>query len=153
VVRLSYRGLRRARPAPGVLEAIRRADALLLPPSNPFTSIRPILGVAGVARALRDRRAPLVAVSPVAGGRAVRGPLGGMLRAAGYAVSPLGIADVYRGLLDGMVIDSADARARAELERRGLAVATANIHMDSIAKSVAVARTALALARDLRERR
>ena len=153
VARLSYRGLKRARPAPGVLEAIRRADALLLPPSNPFTSIRPILGVAGVTQALQDRRAPLVAVSPVAGGRAVRGPLGGMLRAAGYPVSPLGIADVYRGLLDGMVIDSADAMARPELERRGLAVATADIYMDSIAKSVAVARTVLALLRELRRRR
>jgi LPPG:FO 2-phospho-L-lactate transferase len=150
VARLSYRGLKGARPAPGVLDAIRRADALLLPPSNPFTSIRPILGVAGVAAALRDRRAPLVAVSPVAGGRAVRGPLGGMLRAGGYPVSPLGIAEVYRGLLDGMVIDSSDAAVRPELERRGLAVATTDIYMDSMAKSVAVARTALALLRELR---
>ena len=149
---LSYRGLGRARPAPGVLEAIRRADALLLPPSNPFTSIRPILGVAGVARALRGRRAPLVAVSPVAGGQAVRGPLSGMLRAAGYPVSPLGIAEVYRGLLDGMVIDSADAALRPALERRGLAVATADIYMDTMAKSVAVARAALALLRELRGR-
>ncbi len=153
VARLSYRGLKRAKPAPGVLDAIRRADALLLPPSNPFTSIRPILGVAGVAAALRDRRAPLVAVSPVAGGRAVRGPLGGMLRAEGYTVSPLGIAELYRGLLDGMVIDSTDAAARPELERRGLAVATADIYMDSVAKSVAVARTALALLHGLRARR
>ncbi len=153
VARFSYRGLERARPAPGVLEAIRRADALLLPPSNPFTSIRPILGLPGVGQALADRQAPLVAVSPVAGGRAVRGPLGGMLRAAGFPVSPLGIAEVYRGLLDGMVIDSADASARPELERRGLAVATADIYMDTIRKSLAVARTALALQRELRGRR
>ena len=152
VARFSYRGLARARPAPGVIQAIRRADALLLPPSNPFTSIRPILGVAGVSRALRHRRAPLVAVSPVAGGRAVRGPLGGMLRAAGHPVSPIGIAEVYHGLLDGMVIDSADAKVRHDLERRGLAVATADIYMDTVAKSIAVARASLALLRELRGR-
>jgi LPPG:FO 2-phospho-L-lactate transferase len=152
VARFSYRGLAHARPAPGVLEAIRGADALLLPPSNPFTSIRPILGVAGVSRALRDRRVPLVAVSPVVGGRAVRGPLGRMLRAAGHPVSALGIAEVYDGLLDGMVIDSTDARERRQLESRGLAVATADIYMDTVVKSIAVARTALVLLRELRER-
>jgi LPPG:FO 2-phospho-L-lactate transferase len=152
VARFSYRGLAHARPAPGVLEAIRRADALLLAPSNPFTSIRPILGVRGILRALRDRRVPLVAVSPVAGGRAVRGPLGRMLRAAGHPVSPLGIAQVYHGLLDGMVIDSTDARVRRELESRGLAVATADIYMDTVAKSIAVAQTALVLLRELRRR-
>jgi len=152
VARFSYRGLARARPAPGVIQAIRCADALLLPPSNPFTSIRPILGVAGVSRALRDRRAPLVAVSPVAGGRAVPGPLGRMLRAAGHPISPLGIAEVYHGLLDGMVIDSADAKTRRDLERRGLAVAIADIYMDTVPKSIAVARASLALLGELRRR-
>ena len=152
VARLSYRGLRAARPAPGVLEAIHRADLLLLPPSNPFTSIRPILGVAGVERAVRERQAPLIAVSPVAAGRAVRGPLGGMLRAAGHSVSPISLADVYRGLLDGMVIDSADIALRAELERKGIAVVAADIRMDTMARSIAVARAALELARSLRKR-
>ncbi|HSD10717.1 MAG TPA: 2-phospho-L-lactate transferase CofD family protein, partial [Candidatus Binatia bacterium] len=152
VARLSYRGLGAARPTPGVLEAIRHADLLLLPPSNPFTSIRPILGVGGVERALRERRAPLVAVSPVAAGRAVRGPLGGMLRAAGYSVSPVSIAAVYRGLLDGMVIDSTDAALRAELERKGIAVVAADIRMDTMARSLSVARTTLELGRRLRKR-
>ena len=152
VARLSYRGLRSARPAPGVLGAIRGAELLVLPPSNPFTSIRPILGVAGVERALRARRGPLVAVSPVAAGRAIRGPLGGMMRAARLPVSPLGIARAYRGLVDGMVIDSQDIRAAADLERLGIAVATADIQMDTMAKSIAVARTAVGLAQTLRRR-
>jgi LPPG:FO 2-phospho-L-lactate transferase len=152
IARLSYRGLRAAHPAPGVLEAIRRADLLLLPPSNPFTSIRPILGVEKVERALRERRSPLVAVSPVAGGKAVRGPLGQMLRAAGCSVSPVGIASLYRGLLDGMVIDSADRALGAELERRGITVVTAQIRMDTMASSIAVARTTLELGRRLRKR-
>lgn len=150
VRRLLYRGLRAARPAPGVLAAIRDADLLILPPSNPFTSIRPITGIRGVGRALRARRAPLVAVSPVAGGRAVRGPLGGMLRAAGLAVSPLGIAELYRGLLDGMVIDSEDVRLCARLERQGIATVAVDIRMDTIAKSTKVAQTVLELGRRLR---
>jgi LPPG:FO 2-phospho-L-lactate transferase len=150
VRRLHYRGARAARPAPGVLTAIRRAELLLLPPSNPFTSIRPILAVPGIRGELRRRRAPLVAVSPVAGGRAVRGPLGGMLRAVGAPVSPIGIARLYRGLLDGMVIDSRDARLRPQLERRGIAVTLIDVEMDTMEKSMRVARAALALARELR---
>jgi LPPG:FO 2-phospho-L-lactate transferase len=132
-----------------VLDAIRRADLLILPPSNPFTSIRPILGIRGVERALRRRRVPLVAVSPIAGGRAVRGPLGGMLRAAGFSVSPVGIAEAYRGLLDGMVIDSSDQRWIRPLERSGLAVKMTDVRMDTIPRSVAVARATFALAQEL----
>lgn len=151
VRRLAYRGLRSARPAPGVLRAIARADVLVLPPSNPYTSIHPILGVRGVEAAIRARRAPMVAVSPVAGGRAVRGPLGGMLRADARPVSVLGIAEVYRGLIDGLVIDDRDRDLRTALEHRGLAVATVDIRMDSMARSVAVARTVIELAERLRE--
>jgi len=153
VRRLRYRGARVARPAPGVLTAIRRADLLLLPPSNPFTSIRPILAVPGIRGALRQRRAPLVAVSPIAAGRAVRGPLGGMLRAAGFPVSPVGVARLYRGLLDGMVIDYQDARLRPQLERRGIAVAVIDVEMSTMDRSICVASTALDLARRLRGRR
>src|SRR5262249_39075912 len=68
VRRIRYRGQSAARPAPGVIDAVRTADLLVLPPSNPFTSIRTILGLRGVERALRERRAPFVAVAPVAGG-------------------------------------------------------------------------------------
>jgi len=153
VRRILYRGQRDAAPTPGVLEAIRSADLLLLPPSNPFTSILPILGLRGVGRALRERRAPLVAVSPVAGGRAVRGPLGGMLRGRGLPVSPLGIASVYRGLVDGIVIDAADERLVPRLEHQGLAVAVTDVRMDTLARSVAVARVALDLGQALRRRR
>ena len=152
VARIRYGGLRAARAAPRVISSIRNADLLVFPPSNPFTSIRPILGVAGVRSALRERRAPLVAVSPIAGGRAIRGPLGVMMRAARVPVSPLGIATLYRGLLDGLVIDSRDRDATRDLERMGIAVAETHIHMNTIAKSVAVARTVLALGRALRSR-
>ena len=152
VARLSYRGLGAARPAPGVVAAIRGAELLILPPSNPFSSIRPILGVRGVQRALRGRRGPLVAVSPVAGGEAIRGPLGAMLRAARLPVSPAGVARLYRGLVDGMIIDTQDARFAPELESLGIAVATADIRMHTMARSIAVARATLRLAARLRAR-
>ena len=146
VAALTYRGLRAARPAPGVLGAIRDADVLLLPPSNPFTSILPILGVRGVRGALTRRRVPFVGVSPVAGGRAVRGPLTGMLRAHGLPVTPLGIARVYRGLLDALIIDSEDEPLRPALERMGLRIGVTSIRMTTRARSRAVAELALELA-------
>jgi LPPG:FO 2-phospho-L-lactate transferase len=153
ITAVAYRGLRRARPAPGVLAAIRDADVLLLPPSNPFTSIVPILDVRGVRAAIRKRRVPLVAVSPVAGGRAVRGPLGRMLRAHRMPVSPLAIADLYDGLVDALVIDSADRALKPRLERRGLRVAVMNIHMHTRERSRAVARAALRIAAELERER
>ncbi|MEA2627077.1 MAG: 2-phospho-L-lactate transferase [Candidatus Binatota bacterium] len=146
VERIAYRGIGAAVPAPGVIDAIRRARAIVLPPSNPFTSIRPILGVRGIEAALRRRRAPLVAVSPVSGGRAVRGPLGGMLRAYGFPVSPVGIVRVYRDLVDGIVIDHADERHRLALEALGVRVATTDVRMDTIPRSRAVAAVTLELA-------
>ena len=149
ILGVSYRGLARAKPAPGVLASLRNAEVLLIPPSNPFSSIRPILGLRGVDNALRTRRAPLVAVSPVAGGRAVRGPLGEMLRAQGLPVSPVGIAEIYNGLLDGLVIDSEDRGLRPMLERRGLRVAVTGIRMDTIERSRAVAEATLKLAGSL----
>lgn len=143
-----YRGLKAARPAPGVLAAIRSARAILIPPSNPFTSIRPILGVRGVAESLRRRRVPVVAVSPVSGGRALAGPLAQMLTAHRLPVSPSAIARLYRGFLDAIVIDRADEKERPALERLGLAIAVADVRMDTLERSEAVAEVTVALARE-----
>ncbi|MGH7822277.1 MAG: 2-phospho-L-lactate transferase, partial [Candidatus Binatia bacterium] len=110
----------------------------------------PILGVRGVRAALARRRSPVVAVSPVAGGRAVRGPLGGMLRARGLPVSPLGIAALYDGLLDALVIDFQDRRLRPRLEARGLRVGVTDIRMSTRQRSRAVARLVLELAEEVR---
>jgi LPPG:FO 2-phospho-L-lactate transferase len=146
---LSWSGVERARPAPGVLAALRRAALVVIPPSNPFTSILPILGIPGIRHVLERRRGPVVGVSPVAGGRAVRGPLGRMLRAHGLPVSPLAIAELYRGLLHGIVIDREDRRLVGALERRGLRVAVTDIRMPTIPRSRTVAATVLDLAREL----
>lgn len=122
VLRIEIVGARRARPAPGVLEALRDGDAIVIAPSNPLVSIGPILAVPAIGRALRRRRAPAAAICPLVGGRALRGPLHRMLRHLGHEVSPLGIARLYRGLVDLFVIDEADARWAAALARLGFRV-------------------------------
>jgi LPPG:FO 2-phospho-L-lactate transferase len=106
---LRFEGAEAASPAPGVLEAIDAADLLLLAPSNPYVSIAPILAVAAVRDALAQRRVPCVAVSPLIGGRAVKGPADRMLRGLAGGTSPRHVAGCYAGLIDALVVDEADA--------------------------------------------
>src|SRR5262249_10262795 len=94
--------------APGVLAALRTSDAVVIAPSNPLVSIGPMLALPGVRNALARRRGTAVAVSPLVGGRAVRGPLPRMLRGLGMEVSPRGVAPLYPGLVDLFVLDRID---------------------------------------------
>lgn len=142
----------RARPGPGVLEAIAEADAILVCPSNPVVSIGPIVAVPGVRDALRGGAAPVVAVSPLIGGAPVKGPADRLLRGVGAEVSARGVAGLYRDFCDGFVLDERDAAQRADVEALGLrAVATATLMRDD-AVAEALARTTLDLARALRPR-
>ena len=104
-----FAGAESATPAPGVLEAIDAADALVIAPSNPYVSVAPILAVAGVRAALGRRRVPCVAVSPLIGGRAVRGPADRMLARLAGGTSPRHVTSCYTGLIDAIVVDEADA--------------------------------------------
>jgi LPPG:FO 2-phospho-L-lactate transferase len=104
-----------AAPAPGVLEAIAAADFLLLAPSNPYVSIGPILAVRAIRDALASRRVPCVAVSPLIGGRAVKGPADRMLARMAGGTSPAHVARCYAGLIDALVVDEADAPDLDEL--------------------------------------
>jgi len=112
---LRFEGAETARPAPGVVEAIAAADLLLLAPSNPYVSIAPILAVRAVREALMERRVPCVAVSPLIGGRAVKGPADRMLRRLAGGTSPAQVASCYLGLIDSLVVDEADAHDLAGL--------------------------------------
>jgi LPPG:FO 2-phospho-L-lactate transferase len=98
-----------ARAAPGVLEALDQADVILVAPSNPYVSIGPILAVQEIRAALEGRRAPVVAVSPLIGGRAVKGPADRMLARLAGGTSPAHVAAQYEGLIDALVVDDADA--------------------------------------------
>jgi LPPG:FO 2-phospho-L-lactate transferase len=104
-----YEGEESATAAPGVLEAIADADVILLAPSNPYVSIGPILAVAPIREALAARRVPSVAVSPLIGGRAVKGPADRMLARLAGGTSPAHVAGAYPGLIDALLVDEADA--------------------------------------------
>jgi LPPG:FO 2-phospho-L-lactate transferase len=104
-----FEGAGEARAAPGVVEALDEAELIAIAPSNPYVSIGPILAVAEIRSALERRRVPAVAISPLIGGKAVRGPADRMLARLAGGTSPQQVADCYRGLIDALVIDEADA--------------------------------------------
>ncbi|MEP6811899.1 MAG: 2-phospho-L-lactate transferase [Actinomycetota bacterium] len=106
---LRFEGADTATPAPGVLDAIAAADLLLIAPSNPYVSVAPILAVPAIRAALAARRVPCVAISPLIGGRAVKGPADRMLARLAGGTSPRHVATCYDGLIDALVIDEADA--------------------------------------------
>ncbi len=137
-------GAAAARPAPGVLEAIAEADAVLLCPSNPVVSIGTILSLPGVREALVQ--ATVVGVSPIVGGRVVLGMADRLLRATGTAVSALGVAERYADFLDGWVIDHADAALKSAIAGLGVRVAVTDTIMDRVEVAEALARVALELA-------
>ncbi|MDA1003652.1 MAG: 2-phospho-L-lactate transferase [Chloroflexi bacterium] len=103
-----FPGAAAARPAPGVLDAIVSAESVIIAPSNPFVSIGPLLAVPGVREALAGSSATRVAVSPIVGGEAIKGPAADMLRALGHDVSAAGVAALYQGLIDVFVLDEID---------------------------------------------
>jgi LPPG:FO 2-phospho-L-lactate transferase len=107
VTAVRYEGAEAARPAPGALEAIAEAEVVFLAPSNPFVSIRPILAVPGITEALASKR--VVAVSPLVGGKALRGPLAEMMASLGHEPGVRGFAALYEGLATDIVVDPVDA--------------------------------------------
>jgi LPPG:FO 2-phospho-L-lactate transferase len=113
VDRVRFDGASEARPAPGVLEALHDADVILIAPSNPHLSIGPILAVERIRSALERRRVPCVAVSPLIGGKAVKGPAADMLARLEGGTAPAHVAQCYAGLIDALVIDEADAEGDA----------------------------------------
>jgi LPPG:FO 2-phospho-L-lactate transferase len=141
VKKIELRGSDVAAAAPGVSEALHNADLIILPPSNPIVSIGPILSLSGVRAALRDSRAPVVAVSPLVAGKPIKGPADRMLEGLGIEVSVVGVAGLYNDFLDTVVIDTQDASQRAQLERQGFGVLVADTIMSDMEKSVALART------------
>jgi LPPG:FO 2-phospho-L-lactate transferase len=104
-----YAGSPEAVAAPGVLDALHGADLIVIAPSNPYVSIGPILAVEEIREALVDRRVPCVAVSPLVGGRAVKGPADRMLRRLAGGTTPTHVASCYDGLIDVLVVDELDA--------------------------------------------
>ena len=136
VLAVRYAGAHAARPAAGVVAAIAEADAVFLAPSNPFVSLGPILAVPGVADAVATRTGPVVAVSPLVGGRALRGPLAEMLGSLGHEPSSLGVARLYEAVASAFVLDPADAALATAIEALGLrAIVTSVVMVDPEARA------------------
>jgi LPPG:FO 2-phospho-L-lactate transferase len=115
VLGVRFEGAETARAAPGVLAALREADLIVIAPSNPFVSIGPILAVDEIRSGVAGRRAPAVAVSPLIGGRAVKGPADRMLRRLAGGAAPRHVAARYRGLIDALVYDESDGEDELEV--------------------------------------
>ncbi len=142
-----------ARPAPGLLTQIAAAETVLFAPSNPVVSIGPILLLPGVRTALQQTAAPVIAVSPLVGGQAIKGPAVALMQAVGMRPDALGIAEAYRDLLDGLVIDHADAGLAPAIRELGIAVTVTDTIMRGPQEKRALAEAALALAADVRNAR
>ena len=143
VVGVEFPGAASAAPAPGVLDALAGPDVVIVAPSNPFVSIEPILVVPGVRDALRDTMAPVVAVSPIVGGEAVKGPAAAMMQTLGHEVSALGVARLYAGLVDVFVLDEVDRALAPAVGDLGMRAVVTDTMMTSADRRLALASTVL----------
>ena len=151
-------GVDDARPAPGVVEAVMDADLVILPPSNPIVSIGPIAAVPGIRAAITATTAPVVGVSPIIGGGAVRGMADQLLTGLGIQISASGVAAHHGarlagGLLDGWLVDTTDAEQVAGIDALGMTARAVPLWMSDEATTDQLAREAVDLALDLRDAR
>lgn len=146
---IRFVGVEQAQPTPGLLEAIGEAEIVLIAPSNPIVSVGTILSVSGVRAALDATSAPIVAVSPIVGGMAIKGPAVAMLQLRGIEASALGIARYYQGLIDALVIDNVDVALAPQIEELGIRAVVTDTIMRGPAEKAALAQTTIAAARAL----
>ena len=152
VTGFSFQGIYRANPHPRLLELLADPGlaAVVITPSNPFVSIDPILQLPGVSQAFKACKAPIVAVSPIVGGQAIKGPAAKMMAELGMPVTALEVARHYAGLIDGFVLDRVDSQLRDEIGDLRLAVHVTNTVMRSLDDRIALARDVIAFASKLR---
>lgn len=144
VSEVRFEGIESARPAPGVLEAIADADAIVICPSNPLVSIGPVLGVPGIREALQARRDRVVAVSPIVAGAALKGPADRMLAELGHESSVVGVARLYRDVASTLVIDEADVALADAVRQEGMACVVVDTIMSKPGVAASLAKAALA---------
>jgi LPPG:FO 2-phospho-L-lactate transferase len=147
VRKVYYAGVMKSKPAPGVLVAIRSATGIVICPSNPVTSIGPILAVPGIRDALKETSARVVGVSPIIGASAITGPAHKLMSASRWEASALGVARAYADFLDVFVVANEDQSLKAGIEELNVRAVTAEIRMSSPADKKRLAREVLALAK------
>lgn len=149
-----FDGAEKARISPHVADAFRHdAGAIVICPSNPFVSVDPILAVPGFLDLLRRSRAPIVAVSPIVGGAALKGPAAKMLTERGRECSALGIARHYQGLIDGIVIDQIDQDLAPSIHALGIAVSIEATFMKTDSDKTSLARRTLAFSETIKQQK
>jgi LPPG:FO 2-phospho-L-lactate transferase len=139
VTSVRFAGVSDAEPAPGVVGSILSSDFVLVAPSNPITSIGPILAIPGILAALQQTRAAITAVSPIVGGAAVSGPAGALMQAQGLPCSVIGVAQAYSDFLDWMIIDNADEAHMGDLRSSGMKVHSTNTIMRTASDRITLA--------------
>ena len=149
VLEVVYQDIAHAAPAPGVLEALSQAEAILVCPSNPIISVGTILAVPGIREAVRQSAAPVVAISPIIQGATLKGPADLMLQGLDFEVSAYGVAQYYGDLLDGYILDTLDADLAPRVADLDLRVESTNTIMKTLDDKIALAQAALTLARTI----
>jgi LPPG:FO 2-phospho-L-lactate transferase len=149
VLDVTYEGASLAVPSPGVTMALEKTDLIVLCPSNPILSIGPIMAIRGIRESISKTRAKIVGISPIVGGRAIKGPLDKMMESLGLEVSPFGVAQLYKGLLKGYVIDQQDREVASRIGNLGMKVFATNTVMNSIEAKTQLARDTIRFAESL----
>jgi len=149
VENVTYEGASLATPAPGVIPAIEKTDAIVLCPSNPILSIGPILAIPGIRDSISKTHAKIVGVSPIVGDKAVKGPLDRIMESLGLEVSPFGVAQLYKGLMKGYVIDLLDRSSVPKITSLGMRVLATNTVMGSMEAKTKLAQETITFAETL----
>ncbi len=148
VINVYFKGIENASPAPGVIESILNADAIIICPSNPIVSIGPILSIKGVRKAIKEAKAKKVAISPIVGGRPIKGPADKLMKGLGIEVSALGVAKLYSDFLDIMIIDEIDKELKTEIEKLGMKVFVTNTIMKTLEDKIRLAKFVLEILKE-----
>jgi LPPG:FO 2-phospho-L-lactate transferase len=140
---VTFKGAASARPADGVIESIKKANGVIISPSNPIVSIGAILAVPGIRSALQKTRAKIVGISPIVGGRALKGPADKLMKALGLKSTVVGVAECYRDFMDTLIIDRRDTLQVKEIEQLGMKPVVANTIMKDKSAKIRLARIVL----------
>jgi LPPG:FO 2-phospho-L-lactate transferase len=145
VTGFSFAGIETAKPSDDFLAALSSEDlgVIVICPSNPFVSVDPVLKLPGVMQAMKAAAAPVIAVSPIVGGQAIKGPAAKMMAELGMPATALAVAEHYKGRIDGFVLDEADARLKADIEGLGIPTIVTKSVMVTLEDRIELAETVL----------
>ncbi len=140
-----FEGVERAEPAPGVVQAIEESERIIICPSNPILSIAPILAIKAVKKTLENSEAPIIGISPIVGGRTLKGPADKVMASMGFEPSAYGVAKFYGNLLKYFIIDEIDKEQKGRIERLGMKVTVTNTVMKNLEDSIHLAKVVMSI--------